>query len=340
VAALLDGSGPARQPWADPAWFPAAEAWLKSTVDATGGALTGAVEQHKVWELSCVLRAPTTRGDVYLKATIDSPLFVAEAVVTALLAELFPEHVPTPLAVDRERGWIATPDFGPEVGWEAPVPVREEALRQYAELQKASVRHVDALLAAGCVDRRPAWLAGQLPTWFAEDMTRHWAPPELARGLAAATPRLVELCRELAGSALPETLLHGDMHMANAARRPGGGYLFFDWTDAGVGHPFIDMIAIAQEDDEASRDALRETYLTQWADVASRTELDRAWAVAEVLAHANQAISYMSIGLSLCTDESGAPHPLFASYTGRWLRTVLGALDRLDGAGRVGTARA
>jgi hypothetical protein len=339
AAALLGGAAPARQPWADPAWFSAARDWLRSTVDNTGGAVTGPVEQHKVWELSCVLRVPTTRGDVYLKATVDSPLFVAEAPVTALLAELFPEHVPAPLAVERERGWIATPDFGPELGWEAPVPVREEALRQYAALQHASVEHVDALLAAGCIDRRPVWLATQLPSWFVEPMTRHWTSAEVSAALAAAIPRLGELCAELAGSPLPDTLLHGDMHMGNAARRPGGGYLFFDWTDAGIGHPFVDMVAIAQEDEEASRDRLRDTYLAEWDHIASRVELDRIWAVADVLAHANQAVSYMSLGLSLGASEDVAPHPLFASYTGRWLRTVLGALDRLDGTTRAAGTR-
>jgi hypothetical protein len=339
AAALLASTAGTRQPWAEPGWFPGAEAWLQSTVDATGSAVTGPVEQHKVWELSCVLRAPTTRGDVYLKATVDSPLFVAEAPVTALLAELFPEHVPAPLAVERERGWIATPDFGPEIGWEAPVPVREEALRQYAALQHVSVQHVDALLAAGCMDRRPAWLAAQLPAWFAEPTTGHWTSAEVSAALAAAIPRLVELCAELAGSPLPDTLLHGDMHMGNAAHRPGGGYLFFDWTDAGVGHPFVDMVAIAQEDDEASRDRLRDTYLAEWDHVTSRGELDRTWAVADVLAHANQAVSYMSLGLSLRGSEDTAPHPLFASYTSRWLRTVLGALDRLDGTTRTAEAR-
>jgi hypothetical protein len=53
-----------------------------------------------------------------------------------------------------------------------------------------------------------------------------------------------------------------------------------------------------------------------------------------VLAHANQAVSYMSLGLSLRADAGAPAHPLFASYTARWLRTVLGALDRLDGTDR------
>jgi hypothetical protein len=262
---------------------------------------------------------------------VDSPLFAPEAGVNALLADLFPRHVPTPLAVQPDRGWIATPDFGEELGWEAPMPARQEALRQYAALQQESVRHVDALLAAGCLDRRPAWLGAQLPHWFAEETTRRWAAPELAERLAAAVPRLVELCAELAASPLPDTLLHGDMHMANVARRPGGGYLFFDWTDAGVGHPFVDMIAVVQEKDEKNRAVLREAYLDEWAGAADPARLRRDWAVAEVLAHANQAISYMSLGLSLREKASAAAHPLFGSYTAKWLRDVLGVLDRLDG---------
>jgi Phosphotransferase enzyme family len=300
-------------------------------VAVAGAEVNGPVQQHKVWDLSCVLRQPTTAGDVYLKETVDSPLFVSEAAVIPLLADLFPRHVPTPLAVDPERGWIATADFGAELGWEASVPARQEALRQYAELQHESVRHVDALLAAGCLDRRPSWLGAQLRHWLGGEATRHWASPVLAQQLAAAVPRLVELCAELAGSSLPDTLLHGDMHMANVARRPGGGYLFFDWTDAGVGHPFVDMIAVAHEQDEKDRAVLRETYLEQWAGATDRARLDRDWAVSEVLAHANQAISYMSLGLSLRDTGTTSPHSLFGSYTAKWLRDLLGVLDRLDG---------
>jgi Phosphotransferase enzyme family len=329
AAGLLAGAGPAQQPWADPEWLPAAETWLRSAVAASGAEVTGRVEQHKVWELSCVLRLPTTAGDVYFKSTVDSPLFVAEATVTAMLADLFPRHVPTPLAVEPERGWIATPDFGAELGWDASLPDKQAALRQYAELQQESVPRVDGLLAAGCLDRRPAWIRSQLAHWFAPETTRHWADPELAERLAAAVPRLGELCAELGASTLPDTLLHGDMHMANVARRPGGGYVFFDWTDAGISHPFVDMIAVAHEENEESRTVLRETYLDAWSGAADRELLDRDWLVAEVLAHVNQAISYMSLGFSLRKGRTEATHPMFASYTGKWLRDLADGLDRL-----------
>lgn len=329
AADLLAGVGPAQQPWADPEWLPAAEEWLRSAVTAAGGQVTGRVQQHKVWQLSCVLRLPTTLGDVYLKSTVDSPLFVAEAPVTALLADLFPRHVPGPLAVDADRGWIATPDFGEELGWDADLPSRQEALRQYAELQHEAAGHVDALLSAGCLDRRPAWLGEQLPHWLAGETTRHWADPELARRLNAAVPRLRELCAELDGSPLPVTLLHGDMHMGNVARRPGGGYLFFDWTDAGIGHPFVDMIAVAHEEDAGDRAVLRTTYLDAWAGDADPARLDRDWAVAEVLGIANQAVSYMSLGLSLRAGPTEPAHPVFASYTAKWLRDLVTGVDAL-----------
>src|SRR5262245_55607344 len=96
-AANVPGSGP---PWTAPGWLETAEHWLRSRMDTPGRPLTGPVRQVHAWELSSVLRAPTTRGDVYFKATADSPLFVNEGVVTRALAERFPGRVPLPLAVD------------------------------------------------------------------------------------------------------------------------------------------------------------------------------------------------------------------------------------------------
>lgn len=75
--------------------------------------MTGRVEQLRVWELSCILRAPTVHGDVYLKATRESPLVVNEAAVTRELAALFPDHVPAP--------WPWTPSAA---GWRWPTSGR------------------------------------------------------------------------------------------------------------------------------------------------------------------------------------------------------------------------
>lgn len=300
-----------RQPWLRRDWLPTVTAWLESTVD-----LTGPVRQHKVWDLSCVLRADTTAGPVYIKAIANAPLFAPEAAVTVALARLFPDQVPEPVAADLDRGWLALADFGPELGWDAPVDVRAEMLRRWARLQQASAGQLDPLRAAGCRDRGLAWLAGAIPEWFAADGLRPYVPAEVADRLVAAVPRLVALCAGLAVYGLPDTLQHGDLHMANVA----AGYRFFDWTDAAIGPPFVDAVAVLLAEDAAVEATLRDAYLSPWPAAAAT-----AWPIAAALGAVNQSISYMSLGSFLARGSTG----IFASFTGRWLQMVL---DRLPAA--------
>jgi hypothetical protein len=70
VEELEAGSaGPPGRPWAARGWFAGAERWLEDAMAAVGRPVTGPVEQVRVWELSCVLRAPTAAGDVWPSAT-------------------------------------------------------------------------------------------------------------------------------------------------------------------------------------------------------------------------------------------------------------------------------
>ena len=317
--ATAPGQRPA-QPWLRRDWLPAAASWLASVLDSAGP-----VRQHKVSDLSCVLRTTAATGEVYLKATVNAPLFAPEAAVTVALNRLFPGQVPVPVGTDPGRGLLALADFGTELGWGAPVDVRAGALRRWARLQRSSVRHVPELLAAGCRDRRLGWLAGAVGEWFTVDTLERFTGTDVASRLAAAAPRISALCAELARAGLPDTLQHGDLHMSNVTRRPDGDYLFFDWTDAAVGQPFLDLIAVGLEDDPAARALLREAYLSEWPGGVGM--LGPLWPLVEVLSAANQAISYLSLGLFLGT--AGMPSPLFASFTVHWLDTILAALDRL-----------
>jgi aminoglycoside phosphotransferase (APT) family kinase protein len=51
---------------------------------------------------------------------------------------------------------------------------------------------------------------------------------------------------ELATYAVPPSLVHGDLHLGNVALGPRG-HLFFDWTDAGVAHPFLDLLTFVAD---------------------------------------------------------------------------------------------
>jgi hypothetical protein len=297
VAGVLDelAEGPAgsgRAPWAARGWFQAAEGWLRGSLDTLGDVATGPVQQVQLWELSCILRVPTVHGDVWFKASRDSPLFVNEAVLTRELAGLFPDHVPAPLAVDA----------------------------------------VDRLLGAGCLDRRLAWLSAQAEGWLpaVQETGRlagidaaTWLSADEVAELAAAGPRLAAMCGELAAFAVPATLLHGDLHLSNVAKGPAG-YLFFDWTDACVAHPFLDMITVFHEEDGALRDRLRDAYLAEWTRFEPPDRLRRAWELAEPLGALHHAVSYRSIVANL--DPPIDLHMM--QSTAYWLRKVIAGLRR------------
>ena len=149
--------------------------------------------------------------------------------------------------------------------------------------------------------------------------------------LAAAVPRLRAACAELAGLAVPPSLVHGDLHLANVAKGPRG-YLFFDWTDACVAHPFLDLptmrrgSAFAEDDDEDEaelRERLRAAYLPEWASFEPPARLARAWELAAPLGALHQAVSYRSMAARLRPPVD--PH--LAQSTAWWLRRVLAGLD-------------
>jgi Phosphotransferase enzyme family len=337
AADLEDGRPPAGlQPWAGRGWHAQAEDWLAAEMERLGRPLTGPVEQVRVWELSCVLRAPTTAGDVWFKTSIAAPLFANEGVVMRTLAGLFPDHVPAPLAVEPDRGWMVLAGFGTRVGWDASLEAVEAVARTFAGMQVEAAGHVDLLLAAGCHDRRLDRLAARAEAWLPEvgadgrlpamDAAT-WLTGDEAAALAAALPRLLAACEELAAMAVPPSLVHGDLHLANVAEGPRGP-LIFDWTDACVAHPFLDLATIRRgtgevdEAEEELRARLRAAYLPAWSSFEPPGRLARAWELAVPLGALHQAISYRSLMASL-----QPPIDLHMSQsTAWWLRQVLAHL--------------
>jgi aminoglycoside phosphotransferase (APT) family kinase protein len=229
---------------------------------------------------------------------------------------------------------------GDEHGAGLPVEVREEVLRAFASLQVDAVGHAERLLAAGCTDRRLPRLAAEAERWLPEiEATGRlpgidaatWLSADEMAALRAAAPHLAACCHELAGYAVPPSLVHGDLHLANVARGPRG-YLFFDWTDACVAHPLLDLptmrrgSAFAEDDDEDEaelRERLRAAYLPEWASFEPPARLARAWELAAPLGALHQAISYRSMAAGLRPPVD--PH--LARSTAWWLRRVLAGLD-------------
>jgi len=322
-AYLGEGEPPAeRAPWARRGWREEAVSWLEAELDRLGLALTG-VEQVKQWSISTILRVRTDGPVLYLKASARLPLFVDEGHLTAALAERFPDAVPAPLAIHPE-GWLLLEDFGEPAGWGAPAAVRAEMFARFARLQRESAPLTDELLAAGCLDRRLPVLEAQLDALAgdAADITR--LSEEEAETFRRRLPELKDACRRLAETGLPPTLVHGDLHLGNVAR-PGRDLLFFDWTDACVSHPFIDLHTLQWERDEEARKVVLDAYLAEWAGVASPEELRAAVRLAAVVTPLHHAVSYQTIATNV--ERSGRPE-LDAAH--EFLREALGKLQVLS----------
>ncbi len=220
------------QPWQRAGWYETCVGWIEDVLPDVSH-----VGQFATWCNSCILRVGTAAGRSYFKA---SPAYFArEPIVTAMLAELFPGRTPQVLAVDADRGWMLLEDLGNEPADGLGVGERLGALAAIGELHVASVSLVDALLDGGCFDRRPSVLSAQIAALAADPTVP--LPGDLAERFRAAVPRLQELCAELTLSPIPPTLVHGDLHAGNLMRT-GDRFVVFDWTDACVADPFVDVL--------------------------------------------------------------------------------------------------
>jgi len=273
--------------WTEPGWLAEAEAWIRERVP-----VTGELDQFHVRWWSTVIRVPTQDEDLYFKAV--APGFEFEPALTVRLFELAPDRVTPVVDADLDRAWMLMRDAGTRLR-ELVVTTTdlrhwEVALPRYAELQLDAAPVVDELRELGVPDARLAVLPEQLRTVLAEPV-RGLTPAEQERAVAAL-PEFESLCRELAGCGIAETIQHDDLHDGQVffAR---GRYVFFDWGDSCISHPFhsltVNLRAAAAKLDlepggtEVRR--LRDAYLEPFGDLREAADLAyRTGTVARALA--------------------------------------------------------
>lgn len=307
-----------RAQWMQRGWRKAAYAWIEAQLAARGEALVQSIKLVRNWSLSCVLEAKTAVNTYYFKTVADLPLFVNEAAFVRYLAGLFPKQVPNPVAIDHERGWMLLADLGEMVTWFAPQETRKGYLVEFARLQKTAVADVHNILEAGCIDRRLAQLPQQLEAMLTSSAVLGTVNEDEQEKVKALIPMLQEECQQLAAYGLPETLVHGDLHGGNIAYADDG-FVYFDWTDACVTHPFFDMHILYLDENKEVQTELRDAYLAEWTDYATMDKLLEAWEVGEWLTAVHHAISYWQIRENIETRyhrEMGGMLPF-------WLRKLI-----------------
>ncbi|MGW1448484.1 aminoglycoside phosphotransferase family protein [Micromonospora sp. NPDC002411] len=319
--------------WSDEQWQVRARSWVDAQLSLAGRRVTGLVEPRvRPWSL--VWRVPTDDGTVWFKA--NNPGTVHEAVLVETLAELTPERVLTPIAVDREQGWSLLPDGGESLrdvlGRDPDLSHWERALPGYAALQLASAPRADELVALGVPDHRPEVLAGL----FAELLDDHGAlligaegglSQDMYERLRAELPSYAERCRRLADIGIPATVQHDDLHDGNVFAGTDG-YRYFDWGDASVAHPFGTLLVTlrsiryakkpAADDTQLAR--LRDAYLEAWTDRYDRRTLVEAADLAIELGPVSRSLSWRR-----ALDTPGESRAEYADAVPGWLEELFAA---------------
>lgn len=295
---------PLRPPWAveRSAWWGELRDWLAESLAAAGREARGDLRPVKVWGLAAVYRQETDRGPVFLKVAAPAPpLFVDEAAVTACLAELHPGCMPLVLAAKPGLGWLLLEgeEAAPRVEeGEAGAAERRrrglELARVHAALQVASVGQAETLLTAGCIDRRLDRLADAVAPLLADPLLGEVLGAERWAQLRAAEVRIHAAIARTAELGMPAALVHGDLHLGNVLWRAGAPVLI-DWTDACIGPPLVDLIALFWDDDPALSAAWREAYAEAWQDLVPRAVLDEAWELNRILLPLHHCVSYQSL---------------------------------------------
>ena len=94
--------------------------------------------------------------------------------------------------------------------------------------------------------------------------------------LVRNVPRFIEMGRELAALPIPQTLVHGDLHLSNVSRQ-AGQYVLFDWTDACVSHPFFDMFLMHVSGGLDDEEWLHKVCLGPWRAWVDEATLAKTW---------------------------------------------------------------
>lgn len=277
-------------PWAQPGWFERSSVWVRAELERQGIRVSGPIEQPHSRPWSTVLRVPTSEGVVYFKAA--SPVDPYEPGLLQSLARWRPQAVPEPLSVDTGRGWLLMRDAG-QMLRNAIRPTRDMSpwlpvLPVYAELQIEMAERIPDLLALGVPDRRLSVLPDLYESLLDDVDTLRIDRPlgltsEQYRRLLDLSPRVAELCEELATHTIGETLNHGDLTDANVFVSDGS-FVFIDWGDSCVSHPFYSLrtvlvsaeISLRLEENSPELRPLRDAYLEPWTRYESRKELLRA----------------------------------------------------------------
>jgi hypothetical protein len=318
-------------PWSEVGWKEQTNEWITKELIYRENTLKGPVEevQSTIW--SYVSKVSTSTGYYYFKAVTTS--LGHEVPLTALLAEIVPTFVPEVVVADTQRNWLLLRDGGQTLGSvtraDKDMTRWEEMVRHLAHLQIQVVEQKERLLATGIFDRR----LHVLPQLYIKALEN---TPLLLIGegglregeleqLRAFAPQVWAMCEKLATYRVPETLHHDDLGAGNILLN-GECYLFFDWSESAVAHPFFTLMIVLRYVEvvlkcgEETLECITSAYLSCWIEYEPMERLREAFTLALRLAKLCRSLSWQHILGHLAPEQRGESADSFPY----WLQVFLG----------------
>ncbi|MGW8566069.1 phosphotransferase [Isoptericola sp. NPDC055881] len=253
------------------AWRAEVTAWVHDALGSQGLLPDGPARQTRVRPWSTLLVLDTDGGRVWFKGGCRAASH--EPALQRLLAEIAPDQVDVPLAVETTRGWLLTADRGATLR-ERREPTAADwsaVLTGFARLQQDVAARGPELRRTGLPDCSPATVPGRFDVVLDRLRTLPSAHPAhldeaTAAALDRARPAVVDAAAVLAASPLPATLQHGDLHPGNVFE-VDGQLRVFDLGDAQWAHPLevLEVSSAVARSGSVAWAPVEAAYREQWA---------------------------------------------------------------------------
>ena len=263
------------RPWETSAWLWDTARKVNAVLKDLGYEVTGPYEQHQTSSTAIVLRIPTKRGRLYLKAS-----HKREGLTMRCVAKFASFLVPNPMYVNVADELMIMNDYGPTLADRFSKEDYNSILKLHGKLQLASVEHLRELKEIGIPQMDFKSLKTRTEKLL-EDCEVDESLREVS-GIAELQPyrdTLYLLLQKLyVDSDLPRTIVHGDVYDENIIKtgQEDMKYVLYDWGCARIDIPFTDVIDL--ESEVCGRDCGSlgmDSYLELWARYGSLEYLKR-----------------------------------------------------------------
>ena len=328
-------NGEAIGPFGRLRWIEELSSWVQHEIEPNGLRLSGEFRQLNASPTFALLRFETTGQAVWFKAVGEPNL--REFSISAALSRLFPEFVPTVIAIHPAwNGWLTAEFPGSTLDEVSDACTWEQAAQTLAELQIASVGETAELLRAGCRDIRILPLL-ELVDPFIEVMSQLMTQQQKTPPLPLRREELRELGRQIKGALtawarlnVPDTLGHLDFNPGNIVTS-ADQCIFLDWAEAYVGPPFLTLeylcehlLRLPQKETRAGADVI-EKYEKKWRKILAPEIVSAALGIAPVL-----AVFAYAAGTAVWRHPTVLQEPRTTAYLRSLTRRIRAEMRRLQ----------